>query len=99
MKKKHIKAAAAVLAAVLVLVPQSVLAAKTEEQIILQEKTDLYQAAAPEYRFDNNARVQKPSSVSVRFESAAPSPVPWTDRPHACCLIRKRRAFTVCPCR
>ena len=68
MKKKHIKAAAAVLAAVLVLVPQSVLAAKTEEQIILQEKTDLYQAAAPEYRFDNNARVQKPSSVSVRFE-------------------------------
>ena len=68
MKKKHIKAAAAVLAAVLVLVPQSVLAAKTEEQIILQEKTELYQAAAPEYRFDNNASVQKPSSVSVRFE-------------------------------
>jgi len=74
MKKKWMKLPAAALTAVLVFTPLTALAEdkaqQEKETLTWKEKIQQYQAAPPQYRFDDDAEAAKPEKVTVRFEKS-----------------------------
>lgn len=72
MKQNWMKLPAAALTAVLVFTPLTALAEdkvqQEKETLTWKEKIQQYQAAPPQYRFDDDAEAAKPEKVTVRFE-------------------------------